>query len=144
MFRMLILFMIIVPAVEIWGLVTAGKWIGATPTVLLVIATGLAGWYFARRQGLQTLRLAQIQLSQNELPGDALLDGICILAGGLLLVVPGFFTDILGILLLIPYVRGMVKLLLQRKLMQWMNEGRIRWYLRRWNEGWVPTHFLLR
>ncbi|MFD1426012.1 FxsA family protein [Kroppenstedtia sanguinis] len=128
---MLILFMIIVPAVEIWGLVTAGKWIGATPTVLLVIATGLAGWYFARRQGLQTLRLAQIQLSQNELPGDALLDGICILAGGLLLVVPGFFTDILGILLLIPYVRGMVKLLLQRKLMQWMNEGRIRWYLRR-------------
>lgn len=123
--------MIIVPAVEIWGLITAGKWIGATPTVLLVIATGVAGWYLARKQGLQTLRLAQIQLSRGELPGDVLLDGICILAGGLLLVVPGFFTDVLGILLLIPYIRGMAKLLLKRKLLQWMDEGRIHWYIRR-------------
>ncbi|EGK07175.1 FxsA cytoplasmic membrane protein (suppressor of F exclusion of phage T7) [Desmospora sp. 8437] len=131
MFRMLILLMIIVPAVEIWGLITAGKWIGATPTVLLVIATGVAGWYLARKQGLQTLRLAQIQLSRGELPGDVLLDGICILAGGLLLVVPGFFTDVLGILLLIPYIRGMAKLLLKRKLLQWMDEGRIHWYIRR-------------
>ncbi|MFD1395490.1 FxsA family protein [Kroppenstedtia eburnea] len=128
---MLILLMIIVPAVEIWGLITAGKWIGATPTVLLVIATGVAGWYLARKQGLQTLRLAQIQLSRGELPGDVLLDGICILAGGLLLVVPGFFTDVLGILLLIPYIRGMAKLLLKRKLLQWMDEGRIHWYIRR-------------
>lgn len=131
MFRILILTLIAVPALEIWGFITAGKVIGSWPTVLLVIVTGVAGGYLARWQGLQTLNLARIQLSRGELPGDALLDGVCILAGGLLLLAPGFFTDALGLLLLIPYTRGMVKLLLKRKLAQWMDDGRIHWYLRR-------------
>lgn len=131
MFRILILILIAVPALEIWGFVTAGKIIGSWPTILLVIITGVAGGYLARWQGMQTLHLARIQLSRGELPGDALLDGVCILAGGLLLLAPGFFTDILGLLLLIPYTRGMVRLLLKRKLAQWMEEGRIHLYLRR-------------
>lgn len=131
MFRILILLILLVPAVEIWGLITAGKVIGATPTVLLVIATGVAGGYLARKQGLQTLHLARLQLSRGELPGDALLEGVCILAGGFLLLTPGFFTDVLGALLLLPYTRGMAKLLLKRKLFQYIDEGQIHWYTRR-------------
>ncbi|PTX63229.1 UPF0716 protein FxsA [Melghirimyces profundicolus] len=133
MFRILVLIMILVPALEIWGLVTVGEVIGAWPTVLAVIATGVAGGYLARWQGLQTLRLTQIQLNNGELPGDALLDGICILSGGLLLLTPGFFTDAVGFLLLVPYTRGLVKLFIKRRLTRMIEEGRVfRISRRRW------------
>ncbi|OYD08401.1 FxsA family protein [Paludifilum halophilum] len=133
MFRLIILALILIPALEIWGLVTVGSWIGAWPTVLAVIVTGVVGGYLARWQGLQTIRLAQIQLRNNELPGEALLEGICILSGGLLLLTPGFFTDAFGFLLLIPYTRGMIKLVLKRWLNKMIAEGRVyRVDYRRW------------
>ncbi|MDR6226620.1 FxsA family protein [Desmospora profundinema] len=130
-FRIIILLLIIVPAMEIWGLVTVGSWIGAGPTVLLVIATGLVGGYLAKWQGLQTLRLAQIQLRNNELPGEAILDGICILCGGLLLLTPGFFTDAIGFALLLPYPRGMIKLFMKKTLTRMMQNGTLIWVTRR-------------
>ncbi|SMO33760.1 FxsA family protein [Melghirimyces algeriensis] len=127
MFRILVLILIVVPALEIWGLVKVGEAIGAWPTALAVIATGVAGGYLARWQGLQTIRLAQVQMSNRELPGEAVLDGICILSGGLLLLTPGFFTDTIGFLLLFPYTRGMIKILLKGLLLR-MVDGRIRWW----------------
>ncbi|PTM58087.1 FxsA family protein [Desmospora activa] len=130
-FRIMILLLIIVPALEIWGLITVGGWIGPWPTVLLVIATGVVGGYLAKWQGLQTLRLAQIQLRNNELPGEAILDGICILCGGLLLLTPGFFTDIVGFFLLIPYTRGMIKVFIKKNLTRMMQNGTIVWVSRR-------------
>lgn len=131
MLRLIILLLIIVPALEIWGLVTVGNLIGAWPTVLLVIATGIAGGTLARREGLSTLRLAQLQLSRGELPGEAMLDGVCILGGGLLLLTPGFFTDIVGIPLLLPYTRGIVKWWVKRQLTRMIGEGRVFWHVRR-------------
>lgn len=116
-FRLLVLTIIIVPIVEIWGILQVGHWVGAWPTVFLIVATGVIGGYLAKRQGLQTLRLVQLQIEQRQMPGEAILDGICILIGGLMLLAPGFFTDAIGFVLLLPWTRGIVKLWLKR----WFN-----------------------
>lgn len=116
-FRLLVLTIIIVPIVEIWGILQVGHWVGAWPTILLIVATGVIGGYLAKRQGLQTLRLVQLQIEQRQMPGEAILDGICILIGGLMLLIPGFFTDAIGFVLLLPWTRGIVKLWLKR----WFN-----------------------
>lgn len=130
-FRILILILIIVPIIEIWGLLQVGKWVGAWPTIFAVIATGVIGGYLAKRQGLQILRLAQLQMQQRQIPGEAILDGICILSGGISLLTPGFFTDTLGLILLVPVTRGIVKLWLKRWFNNLIRDGKII-TIRRW------------
>lgn len=98
--------------IDLWGLIQVGRFIGAFPAMLLVILTGVIGFYFARREGLRAYQLAMIQIKNKQVPGHALLDGVCILLGGFLLVMPGFLSDILGLLLLFPYTRGFFKLFL--------------------------------
>ncbi len=129
--RLIVLLVILVPAIELWGIITVGRFIGAGPTVLIIILTGILGGYFAKQQGWQTLRLAQIQLNRGELPTEALLDGVCILAGGVLLITPGFITDLIGVLLLIPLTRGIIKLWTKAYLLKKIRSGgRIIWYRR--------------
>jgi UPF0716 protein FxsA len=129
MLRILILLLLIVPTLEIWLLVAAGRGIGWIPTLLLCILTGVTGAWLAKREGLQIFQLAQLQLSRGELPGEALLDGICVFAGGLLLLTPGFFTDILGFLLLFPYTRGVPKLFIKRWLYKKIQSGNIQMFM---------------
>ncbi|PLS16969.1 membrane protein FxsA [Bacillus sp. M6-12] len=112
--RYLLLILIIVPAFEIGTLVLSGRTIGYIPTILLIIATGIAGAYLAKKQGLETLQNAQLQMRTGQLPGEAVLDGICILAGACLLLTPGFLTDITGFILLLPLTRKMIKPVLLR------------------------------
>nr|WP_284723915.1 FxsA family protein [Laceyella tengchongensis] len=121
---------IVVPAIELWGMITVGQWIGPWPTVFLVIATGVLGSYLARREGWQTYRLAQLQLQKGELPGEALLDGACILAGAVLLITPGFFSDIAGFVLVFPYTRTFVKIFLKKWIQKKLARGD--WHIRRW------------
>ncbi len=109
MFRLLLLLIIIVPAIEITFLILAGKTIGILPTFLLIILTGIMGAWLAKKEGLQVLRLAQLQTQQGQIPSGAILDGICILAGGIFLLAPGFVTDTVGFLLLIPPTRAIAK-----------------------------------
>jgi UPF0716 protein FxsA len=130
MFRWILLALIVVPMLEITGLVAIGNWIGPLPTVVLVLATGLLGAYLARQQGWQTWRLLQIQLRNGEMPGETLLDGLCILMGGICLVIPGFFSDVIGIFLLTPYTRGIARLWLKRWLLKKFS-GRLHWSYRR-------------
>lgn len=130
MFWWIVGFIILIPVIELWGLITVGQWIGAWPTVLLVIATGVLGGYLARREGWQTYRLAQMQLQKGELPGEALLDGAAILAGAILLITPGFFSDVIGFFLLFPYTRAIIRLLLKKWIQQKLARGH--WRIRRW------------
>lgn len=123
--RVIVLILIIVPLIEIWGLLQVGEWIGAWPTVLAVIATGVIGGTLAKWQGLQTWRLAQLQIGQRQVPGEAVLDGICILMGGIMLLTPGFFTDFMGLLLLLPWTRRFVKLWLKRWFYRLVRDGRV-------------------
>lgn len=123
--RYLFLFIIMIPAAEIGLLMFSGNMIGILPTFLLIILTGIVGAYLAKQQGLETIRKAQEEMRYGNMPGDAILDGICVLIGGTLLLTPGFVTDIAGLLLLIPFTRVYFKKLIGKALMKWFNNGRI-------------------
>ena len=75
----------------------------------MIIATGLGGAYLAKYQGLLTMRKVQEQMNRGIMPGEEMIDGLCILLGGILLLAPGFLTDIMGLLLLLPPTRTMIK-----------------------------------
>ena len=81
MVRFILLLLIVVPAIEIGIFLLFGKVIGVLPTVLLIIFTGFAGAYLAKKQGLETVKKARLDMQNGRLPGEAILDGICILPG---------------------------------------------------------------
>lgn len=123
MLRILILLLIVVPALEIWILVLSGQIFGVLQTVLLVILTGVLGAWLAKKEGIQTLRLAQLQLQQGEIPSGVLLDGLCILIGGVVLLTPGFITDTIGFFLLIPLTRSTIKAALSKWFSRLIKNG---------------------
>lgn len=102
-----ILFFLILglPTLEIYLLIEIGSDIGALPTVFLVVFTAVLGTYLVRRQGISTLMRVQQTLDRGEVPALELLEGAMLLFGGLLLLIPGFFTDALGFLCLVPGLR---------------------------------------
>ena len=94
-----------VPLIEIYLFIKVGAVIGALPTVLLVIVTALAGVSLLRAQGLRTLARLQREVSTGQLPAAAMLEGAALIAGGALLLTPGFLTDAMGFLCLVPITR---------------------------------------
>ncbi|MCM3079449.1 membrane protein FxsA [Brevibacillus invocatus] len=131
MFRILIVLFIVVPAIEIWGLIAVGKVIGGWSTVALVILTGIVGAWLAKQQGLQVFRLVQLQLSRGQMPTETLMDGVLVLIGGIMLLAPGFFSDVFGLILLIPYTRMIIRHLLKLWLWRLISSGRIQLFFRR-------------
>ena len=123
MARLLLLLIIVVPAIEISLFIIAGKTFGFLPTLLFILVTGVFGAWFAKREGLQVLKLAQIQSQRGEVPSEAILDGICILIGGIFLISPGFITDIIGLLLVIPYTRTLFKIVLKKMFKYYIAGG---------------------
>lgn len=113
----------LVPLAELWILIEIGKVIGTVPTIILVLGTALLGALLVRSQGFYILREIRRELAQGFLPGEKLFDGLCVLIGGLLLVVPGLITDLGGFLLLIPYTRDLFKTLLRRYLRRAVDRG---------------------
>lgn len=105
MLRALFLLFLIVPIIEIYLLIEVGSTIGAMPTVLLVVGTALLGAVLLRFQGIATLFRVQTALARGELPTVAMFEGVILLLSGALLLTPGFFTDTLGFIGLIPPLR---------------------------------------
>ena len=104
------------PALEIFLMIKIGGKIGALNTLALVFLTAIIGIYYARIQGIQTLRSGLVNLYKNRAPVYELLSGASIAFGALLLIVPGFFSDIIGFLLLIPLTRKILfKIILKNK-----------------------------
>jgi UPF0716 protein FxsA len=97
---------VIVPLLEIYLLLKVGSLVGVLPTVLLVVATAVLGAWLVRRQGMSALARVQGALDRGELPAVPLLEGAMLLVAGALLLTPGFFTDVLGFLVLVPSLRG--------------------------------------
>ncbi len=104
MIRLLLLFTI-VPTVELFLLLQLGALIGPTATVLLILVTGFVGAWLAKREGVGLLRTLASELQQGMPPGARLMEGALVVAGGLLLVTPGVFTDITGFLFIVPWSR---------------------------------------
>lgn len=103
--RWLIALFVLVPLLEIYLLVEIGEVIGAFRTVILVVATALLGATLVRAQGLVTLARLQTELQRGEVPAVAMLEGVTLLVAGALLLTPGFFTDAVGFLILVPSLR---------------------------------------
>jgi len=121
MFLKLFLAFTLVPALEIYILITVGSMIGALNTLIVIILTGVTGAYLAKLEGMHTLFKIQSNLQQGVMPAEELIDALIILAAGIVLLTPGFLTDITGVLLLIPQVRFYVKRWLRKKFDRWTN-----------------------
>ncbi len=100
-----ILFIIGIPAIEIYLMIKVGGIIGALNTILLIFFTAITGVYFARLAGLNTLRSGLSQMIKNEIPIYEIISGAALAFAALLLIIPGFLTDIVGFLLIIPVTR---------------------------------------
>ena len=104
----LILLIIIIPLVEIFIMIKVGHVVGAFNTILLIVFTAFAGIYYAKLEGLSTLKAGLNQLVQNEIPAYELMSGATIAIGALLLIFPGFLTDFIGLILIVPYTRKLL------------------------------------
>lgn len=97
LFTKLLMLFIIVPVVELYILIEVGKKIGSLNIIGIIILTGILGAHLVKSQGFIILRKIQNDLNEGILPGDSLIQGAIILAGGILLLTPGFITDIIGV-----------------------------------------------
>lgn len=104
-FPVLLLLFLLVPLVEIYLLIKIGGVIGALPTVVLVVLTAVLGAALARYQGLATLQRLQATMARGEAPAIEMFEGVLLLVGALLLLTPGFLTDLLGFACLLPLTR---------------------------------------
>lgn len=131
MFRWLVAILILVPAAEIFLLISVGSRIGGWTTFGLILLTGFVGAYLAKQEARRVWDYARHQLSRGEIPTESILDGICIFAGGLLLLTPGFLTDVLGFFLVFPLTRPAAKAVLLRWLRRQIGRGNFHFYWRR-------------
>ena len=102
------LLFIALPALEVILLIKIGGQLGALNTVALIILTAIVGIYFAKIQGIQTLKSGMVNLYQNRMPVYEIMSGASIAIAALLLIIPGFFTDFLGFILLVPFTRKLL------------------------------------
>ena len=123
MFLKLFLAFTIVPFVEIYLLIKIGAQVGAFNTILIVILTGLLGASLARLEGIKTMTKVRESLNRGELPAEEMLDAMLIFAAGIVLLTPGFITDLTGLALLVPQVRFWFKRWLRKKFDEWMERG---------------------
>lgn len=108
--RLLLLIFLLIPVIEIGVFVWVGGYIGPWPVMGLIVLTALLGVVLTRQQGMETWRRAQESISHGNMPTEQLIDGLCILIGSVFLVTPGFVTDLIGIILILPFTRYPLKL----------------------------------
>ena len=103
-----ILTIILIPIIEIYLFIKIGSQIGALNTILLIFVTAFIGVYYAKYEGLNTIRSGFSQLIKNEIPAYEIISGAAIAFAALLLILPGFASDMLGFLLIIPFTRKLI------------------------------------
>ena len=104
------------PLLEVAVFIQVGGVIGVWPTIGATIATALAGSLLLRAQGLAALMRARVQMDRGELPAREMFEGVCLVLAGALLLVPGFVTDIIGLLLFVPPLREQLRLMIARHI----------------------------
>ena len=103
--NVVLLFIIVIPLTEIYLMIEIGGAIGALNTIFLIFFTAITGIYFAQLEGLSTIRSAFDQIKKDEIPVYEIISGAALAFAALLLIIPGFLTDIIGFLLIIPFTR---------------------------------------
>lgn len=116
-------FIIAMPIIDLYILIKASQNMGFWTTVMLIIATGIAGYYLARSEGKVVISSINRELSQGRIPGDDLLTGLSIIIGGIFLIVPGIVTDIIGITMILPETREIYKNYIKKRLEDKIRRG---------------------
>ena len=114
------------PALEIFLMIKIGEKIGALNTIALIFLTAIIGIYYARIQGIQNLRSGITNLYKNKVPIYELISGASIAFAALLLIVPGFFTDVIGFLLLIPFSRKLFFRIILKKRTNYNQQNKVK------------------
>jgi UPF0716 protein FxsA len=122
MFLKLFLAFIIIPFAEIYVVIKVGSYFGAFNTVMIMILTAFLGAFLARLNGLITMLKIRESLSKGILPAEEMIDAILIFLAGIVLITPGFITDIAGLLILFPKTRVIFKRWLRKKFDEWINQ----------------------
>ena len=107
---------VVVPLVELYVMIQVGQEIGALWTIALLVAVSIVGAWLAKREGLGVWRRMRAEISAGQVPTAHLVDGVLVLFAGALLLAPGFITDVLGLLLLLPPTRALVRRALHRAI----------------------------
>ena len=102
--------------VELWSVVAVAGWIGVGPTLLLLLGAAVLGVFLVRREGLSVMRRANAEMAAGRMPTSSLIDGALVLVGGCCLIVPGFVSDLFGLVLLLPPTRA----ILRRAATRWL------------------------
>ncbi|MGE6488178.1 FxsA family protein [Paenisporosarcina sp. NPDC076898] len=123
--KWLALIFIVVPALEIALLLWSGKTFGLIPTIIIILSTGILGAFLAKKQGLKAIRDVQMQMKNFQAPGDAMVNALFVFAGGLLLLSPGFVTDLFGFLFLFSPTRQLFKPIVYKWIRSKMKKGQI-------------------
>ncbi|MFB4159824.1 FxsA family protein [Geomicrobium sp. JSM 1781026] len=122
--RFIVLLLLLIPIIEILGIWMVGSWLGVGWTVLLMLATSVIGFLMARSQGRQAWQVFMLQVNNREVPTGTAIDGVCILLAGFLLIAPGFVTDLVGFILLVPFTRNYVRAFLTHTFHKLMASGK--------------------
>ncbi|BFH64455.1 MULTISPECIES: FxsA family protein [Paenibacillus] len=130
MWKWLIAVMIIVPVVEIYGFNVVASRVGGGNTFLLTIATSAIGMVMMRFEGRKVLEDSRARMNSGQIPGRSLVDGLCIFIGGILLVIPGFVTDIIGFTMVFPLSRPLYRYFILKWLERKMKKGQFTIYRR--------------
>ena len=138
MLRFLFLLFVVVPVLELWLLIQAGSVLGAGLTVGIVILTGFVGASLAKREGLRTMLQIREASQRGLLPTEAMFDGMAIFLGGALLLTPGFVTDALGFILLIPPSREFLRGWFAEVLKRQMASGHVYVHTSEFNANGIP------
>lgn len=136
MLARLALLFIVVPLIELMLLIQMGRWVGLVPTLSVVVLTGLVGAWLARLEGTRTLQSYRAQLAHGSMPGQAVMDGLCILIGGAFLLTPGLLTDVVGFSLLLPPSRRWMQARIRRRLEEKLADGSVHFSMFRFGDGW--------
>ena len=118
----ILLLIVLIPALEIYLFIKIGSQIGALTTILLIFVTAVVGIYYAKYEGLNTLKSGFIQLNKKQMPAYEVLSGAFIALGAVLLIIPGFATDLLGFLIIFPITRKIIFKIFSKKIHKETNQ----------------------
>lgn len=141
MFGLFIFLFTVVPAAELYLLFKVGAQIGGLNTILIILFTGVLGASLAKSQGIQILHKIQSSASRGELPADHIIQGLMVFAGGLLLLTPGFITDVLGFSFVLPGPRHLLLSLVKKMIQQSIDKGQFQFYAFKQNNNGKESGF---
>jgi UPF0716 protein FxsA len=113
---LLVVLFVVVPILELWVLIEVGQVIGTWNTIGLLLIVSFVGAWLVKREGLGVVRRFRAQLDEGRIPGKELADGVLIILAGALMLTPGFLTDVVGLLLLLPFTRAGIRRTALRRL----------------------------